>query len=82
MTATDTAESDKAVGFTMLYGTVAVLSALLLGAAGFVATASSRGGLVMDEAATHAMEVNAAVGFGLAMTFAFLAVVAVHWYDG
>lgn len=82
MTGTETADSDKALGFSLLYGTIAALSALVLGAAGFVATAANRGGLVLDESVIHSMEVNAAVGFALAMTFATLAVVAVHWYDG
>jgi Mn2+/Fe2+ NRAMP family transporter len=81
MTATDTAESDKAVGFTMLFGVLAVLGALVMGAAGFVATGSLRGGIDVGEATTHAMEVNAAVGFALAMTFAVLAVVAVQYYE-
>lgn len=82
MTATDTGGSDKGVGFTMLFGVLAVLGALVMAGAGFVATASLRGGLEIGEAATAAMEVNAAVGFALAMTFALLAVVAVQWYDG
>jgi len=81
MTATDTGGSDKGVGFTMLFGTLAVLGAVVMAGAGFVATASLRGGLDVGEAATAAMEVNAAVGFALAMAFSLLAVVAVQWYD-
>jgi alcohol dehydrogenase YqhD (iron-dependent ADH family) len=81
MTATDTAGSDKGIGLTMLFGVLAVLGAVVMAAAGFVATASLRGGLEVAESVTSAMEVNAAIGFGLAMTFAFLAVVAVQWYD-
>jgi archaellin len=81
MTATDTGGSDKGIGFTMLFGVGAVLGALVLGVAGFVATGAERGGLEMTEAAASAMQTNAAVGFALAMTFAALAVVAVQIYD-
>jgi hypothetical protein len=81
MTATDTGGSDKGIGFTMLFGVGAVLGALVLAAAGFVATGAERGGLDVTEAAAGAMQTNASVGFALAMTFAALAVVAVHVYD-
>lgn len=81
MTATETSGSDKGVGFTMLFGVGAVLGAVVMAAAGFVATGSLRGGLDVPEATTAAMEANAAVGFALAMTFAVLAVVAVQVYD-
>lgn len=81
MAATNTGGSDKGIGFTMLFGVGAVLGAIVLGAAGFVATASDRGGLELAEATARAMQTNAAVGFALAMTFAALAVVAVQVYD-
>jgi hypothetical protein len=81
MAATDTGGSDKGIGFTMLFGVGAVLGALVLGAAGFVTTASERGGLDVAEATAGAMQTNAAVGFAVAMTFAALAVVAVQVYD-
>ena len=81
MTATDTGGSDKGVGFTLLFGIGSVLGAVVMAAAGFVATGSLRGGLDVPEATTAAMEVNAAVGFALAMAFALLAVVAVQVYD-
>lgn len=81
MTATDTGGSDKGVGFTMLFGAGAVLGAIVMAAAGFVATGSLRGGIDVPEATTAAMEVNASIGFALAMAFAVLAVVAVQVYD-
>ncbi|NHN42673.1 hypothetical protein G9C85_13680 [Halorubellus sp. JP-L1] len=81
MTATDTGGSDKGLGLSMLFGALAVLGAIAAAGAGFAATASLRGGLDLPEATTHAMEVNAAVGFGLAMAFGVMAVVAVQWYD-
>ena len=81
MTATDTGGSDKGIGFSLLFGVGAVLGALVLAAAGFVATAAGRGALEMTEAAARAMQTNAAIGFALAMTFAALAVVAVQVYD-
>jgi hypothetical protein len=79
MTTTDT--GDKGVGFTMLFGIFAVLGAVVMAGAGFVATASLRGGLDVGEAATATMEVNAAIGFAVAMAFSLLAVVAVQSYD-
>ncbi|WP_323675215.1 hypothetical protein [Halorubellus sp. PRR65] len=81
MTATDTGGSDKGVGFTMLFGIGTALGAIVMAAAGFVATASLRGGLDVSEAATSGMETNASIGFALAMVFAILAVVAVQVYD-
>lgn len=80
MTATDAVESDKAIGVSLVFGVLAVLSAVVLAVAGFVATGSLRGGIDVGDAATHAMEVNAAVGFGAAMAFGVLAVAAVQWY--
>lgn len=81
MTATDTGGSDKGIGFSLLFGVGAVLGALVLGAAGFVATAADRGGLEVAEATARAMQTNAAIGFAVAMTFAALAVVALQIYD-
>jgi hypothetical protein len=80
MTATDVVESDKAVGISLLFGVLAALSAVALAVAGFVATGSLRGGIAVSESVTHAMEVNAAVGFAAAMAFGVLALGAVHVY--
>ena len=56
-------------------------SSVSISCSGFVATGSLRGGIDVPEATTASMEVNAAVGFALAMAFAVLAVVAVQVYD-